>query len=83
MSDSNPEKKSEPVDTEAGLELLARAVQFLSICRTNPERALEIDDPTLLVDGLRNLLSDLTDRRSPTKVEDGAERDEQDPPLAA
>jgi hypothetical protein len=83
MSNSNPEDKNKRVHTEAGLELLARAVEFLSICRSDPEQALETDDPTLLVEGLRSLLSDLGGKRGLSRVEDSSEQDEQDPPLAA
>ena len=92
MTDQQHENAGESPDTEAGLKLLARAVEFLSTCRTDPERAVENDDPALLVEGLRDLLSSLekrsqraSDQESPRDAspDPSTDGDRQEPPLAA
>lgn len=82
MSDSSPEQQGAAEEPDSGLELLARAVEFLSVCRRDPDRAMETDDPALLVEGLRSLLADLGSRRARARVADD-EAGEADPPLAA
>lgn len=50
-----PDPRPGRVDVQAARDLLARAMKFLSRCQSDPAGAIEDDDPTELIEGLRGL----------------------------
>ena len=71
-SDSDPEegKEADPnrVQINEARSLLDRAVRFLSRCQSDPEGAIEDDDPTEIIEGLRGI--ELRYLRGPHATED-------------
>ena len=56
------------VQIDEARSLLDRAVQFLSRCQSDPEGAIEDDDPTEIIEGLRGI--ELHYLRGPHATED-------------
>ena len=50
-----PSGDREPVDVDTARDLLDRAVRFLTRCQSDPEGAIDEEDPTELIEKLRGL----------------------------
>jgi len=66
--ESDTEADPNRVQIDEARSLLDRAVQFLSRCQSDPEGAIEDDDPTEIIEGLRGI--ELRYLRGPHVTED-------------
>jgi len=69
-ADSSKDDAPDPnrIQIDEARNLLERAVRFLSRCQSDPEGAIEDDDPTEIIAGLRGL--ELRYLRGPHATED-------------